>query len=141
MDLDGALAAWREAGLTYSHREQAIFYRDSNPRGGDPVLLLIHGFPTASWDWHRVWPALTARFGRVLAADMIGFGFSAKPRRYPYSIFDQADLQEGLLRAAGVARAHILAHDYGDTVAQELLARHEDRRARGDTSLAIASCC
>lgn len=55
---------------------------------------------------------------------MIGFGYSAKPRRYLYSIRDQADLHEALLRELGVRHYHVLAHDYGDTVAQELLARH-----------------
>ena len=54
---------------------------------------------------------------------MIGFGWSDKPRNYAYSIMDQADLHEGLLSDLGVRKALVLAHDYGDTVAQELLAR------------------
>ena len=69
---------------------------------------------------------------------MIGFGFSPKPRPYAYSIADQADLQEALLAHLGVTRVHVLAHDFGDTVAQELLARHEERRGRG---LVIESVC
>ncbi|GEQ97757.1 epoxide hydrolase [Iodidimonas gelatinilytica] len=72
---------------------------------------------------------LTARFD-VIAPDMIGYGFSAKPKPYGYSLFDQADLVEGLLSDLGVARPHILAHDFGDSVAQELLARlHEPSHA------------
>lgn len=118
---------WHEGGEYFQHRGQRIFHR-AGGRGGDgPALLLIHGFPTASWDWHRQWPALCARFARVLAPDMIGFGYSAKPRAYDYSIHDQADLHEALLREHGVPRYHVLAHDYGDTVAQELLARHCER--------------
>lgn len=105
------------------------------------MLLCIHGFPTASWDWHAVWPALCRDFAQVLAPDMIGFGWSAKPRRYRYSIFDQADLHEALLRSQGIGRCHVLAHDYGDTVAQELLARHDARAACGDGSLVIESVC
>ena len=58
---------------------------------------------------------------------MIGFGYSDKPRDYSYSIGDQADLQEALLRSLEVRRYHILAHDIGDGVAQELLARHLER--------------
>ena len=42
---------------------------------------------------------------------------------YNYSIFDQADIMETLLRKLNVGAVHILAHDYGDTVAQELIAR------------------
>lgn len=136
------LAAWQAAGQRFTHRGHSIFYRaggHGHGRGG-PALLLIHGFPTASWDWAPLWPSLCARFASVIAVDMIGFGFSAKPRDYPYSIFDQADLHEALLRALGIAQVHLLAHDYGDTVAQELLARHEDRQARGDASLRVRSC-
>jgi len=99
-------------------------------------VVAIHGFPSASWDWHAVWPELVRRF-RVIAPDMIGFGWSAKPRDHAYSILDQATLHEGLLRQLGVARAHVLAHDYGDTVAQELLARHLD----GALGFAIDSVC
>ncbi|HWW61096.1 MAG TPA: alpha/beta hydrolase [Thermoanaerobaculia bacterium] len=91
----------------------------------------MHGFPTASWDWHSLWPELTARW-RIIAPDMIGYGFSAKPRHYGYSLNDQADLYENLVKTLSVRRVHLLAHDVGDSVAQELLARQ---------TLDIASVC
>jgi pimeloyl-ACP methyl ester carboxylesterase len=100
--------------------------------GGDAgaeALLLVHGFPTASWDWEALWPALASRY-RVLTLDLIGFGFSAKPRGYEYSIIDQAELCESFLRNEGVGEYHLLAHDYGDSVAQELLARLADAGER-----------
>jgi pimeloyl-ACP methyl ester carboxylesterase len=128
---------WRHAGARFYYRGEPIFYRDD---GRGPALLCIHGFPTASWDWHKLWPALTERF-RAVAPDMIGFGLSAKPRSYDYSICDQATLHESLLDALGIARVHVLAHDYGDTVAQELLARHGERRAAGAAGPVIASVC
>jgi pimeloyl-ACP methyl ester carboxylesterase len=131
------LARWRDEGPRFSYANQSIFYRD---QGSGPALLCIHGFPTASWDWHAVWPALTARF-RVIAPDLIGFGYSAKPIDYDYSINDQATLVETLARALGVTRAHVLAHDYGDTVAQELLARYAERQRRGEAGLELASIC
>jgi len=134
-------AGWRASGQRFMHRGQPIFWQAGGHAGGGDTLLCIHGFPTASWDWHKVWPSLDERFARLIAPDMIGFGWSAKPRGYAYSIFDQADLHEILLRELGVRRFHILAHDYGDTVAQELLARYEERRARGDDSLSIESIC
>ncbi|RMF69571.1 MAG: alpha/beta hydrolase, partial [Alphaproteobacteria bacterium] len=90
-----------------------------------PRLVLIHGFPTASFDWARLWPALAAR-AALIAADMLGFGFSDKPRAHRYSLFEQAELLTDLVREAGWADGvpvHVLAHDYGDTVAQELLVR------------------
>lgn len=131
------LDAWHRAGRTFVHDGRNIFYRTD---GSGPALLCIHGFPTASWDWHAIWPALTARF-RVIAADMLGFGFSAKPTQPVYSIAGQASLQEALLASLGVERCHVLAHDYGDTVAQELLARHDERRRTGTAGLTIDSLC
>lgn len=122
------LGEWRAAARPFSWREHVVMTWEA----GDPradVLLLIHGFPTASWDWCKLWPALQTRW-RVLTLDMIGFGFSAKPPRYPYAIADQADLLEAWLRECTVQRYHVLAHDYGDTVAQELLARQREAGER-----------
>ncbi|WP_410209984.1 alpha/beta fold hydrolase [Aquirhabdus sp.] len=117
-----ALTDWKAAGQFFTHRGYRIFSRVEGSVSA-PVLLLIHGFPTASWDWEAIWPALTRHY-RVMTLDMIGFGFSDKPTDYPYSIMDQADIFERLLAEHGVQTYHLLAHDYGDTVAQELLARH-----------------
>lgn len=135
------LEAWQRAGRQVDHRGHTVFLAEAGrpAAAGGETLICIHGFPTSSFDWQPLWSALQRRFARVLSPDMIGFGFSAKPRGYHYSIFDQADLFESLLRARGITRFHIFAHDYGDTVAQELIARHEDRRARGDDSLILQS--
>ena len=117
--LETTLHDWHAGGRTFRHRGYDVFYR----RGGfGTPLLVLHGFPTASYDFHRLWPALTGRFD-VVAPDLIGFGFSARPPDYRYSTFDQADLVEELLADLGLDAVHVLAHDYGDTVAQELLVR------------------
>ena len=116
---------WRAGGDFFDWRGHRIFGRAD---GEGPPVLLIHGFPTSSWDWSGLWPTLRARH-RLLTLDMIGFGLSAKPRRFGYSIGAQADLFEAYLVRQGVTHYTILAHDYGDTVAQELLARHRDRTA------------
>mgnify|MGYP005855067925 CR=1 FL=1 len=127
------LQRWQHAGRWFRYGEHAVFSRIG---GEGEALLLLHGFPSASWDWHRLWPALTARY-RVMVADMLGFGFSDKPQDYPYSIIDQADLQQGWLEEMGVERVHILAHDYGATVAQKLLARDQ----QGELPFSVASVC
>ena len=98
-------------------------------RPGRPPLLLIHGYPTASYDWVRVWPRLAARHS-LYALDLLGFGRSEKPRDTDYPIELQADLCMALLDDRGVGNAHVLAHDYGDTVAQELLAREREGQLR-----------
>ncbi len=119
-----SLNAWQARGSHFDYRGHKIFLR-SGGEATQPALLLIHGFPTASWDWHRQWDALCRRF-RVIAPDLIGFGFSAKPTNYAYSIMDQADLCAAAIHHSGFNTVRVLAHDYGDTVAQELLARHLD---------------
>jgi pimeloyl-ACP methyl ester carboxylesterase len=126
-----ALADWRSAGQDFSFNGHAIRYWTA---GQGAPLLLIHGFPTASWDWHYLWRALAEQY-QVIACDMLGFGDSAKPRGHAYSLLQQADLQQALLAHLGVSEpVHVLAHDYGDSVAQELLAR--DREGR----IQLASC-
>ncbi len=132
---------WRAAGTYFSHGGHAIFHRVAGDPVARPALVCIHGFPTASWDWHLLWDALCERFACVVALDMLGFGFSAKPHPHAYSMAEQADIHEALLARLGIRRVHILAHDYGDTVAQELLARHEERRARGHDTLVVESAC
>lgn len=132
------LAAWRQAGLRFAHGGLGQFYRRGGA-GSAGALLCLHGFPTASWDWHALWPILVARFARVLAPDLLGFGWSDKPPGHAYSVLDQADRCEALLAAEGVRRIHLLAHDLGDSVAQELLARDLARRAEGAEGLIVLS--
>jgi len=114
-----SIDAWRDAGTFVELGGHRMFYRRE---GHGPSLLLVHGYPTSSWDWAPVWSQLAATHD-VIALDMLGFGESAKPRGHRYSIFEQTDLQLALLAALGVTRFHVLAHDYGVTVGQELLAR------------------
>lgn len=125
------LCVWRTRGQNFSFRGQSIRYWTAGQ--GEP-LLLLHGFPSASWDWRYLWAPLAQRF-RVIACDMLGFGDSAKPLDHRYSLLEQADLQQALLAHLGVgAPVHLLAHDYGGSVAQELLARHHEGLAD------VASC-
>ena len=119
--MDAELERWKAAGQYFDYLGFDIFYRTA---GTGPPLLLIHGYPFNSYDWTLIWPTLIERF-TVIAPDMIGMGFSAKPVAYEYSVHDHADMHEALLNHLGVGRCHVLAHDLGDSVGQELLARHE----------------
>ena len=133
---------WRAAGKRFAFKGHSIFYRSGGRADGTGAnLLCIHGLPTASWDYHRLWPELERSFACVIAPDMLGFGWSDKPLAHAYTIAEQADLHEQLLRDQGITRVRVLAHDYGATVAQELLARHHERLARGDTSLRLEAIC
>jgi pimeloyl-ACP methyl ester carboxylesterase len=86
-----------------------------------------------------VWDDL-ARHYHVIALDYMGFGFSDKPPDGPYSVFAYADQSEALLaRLDVVSPVHLLAHDLGDTVAQELMARDRERHAERGGFAALAS--
>lgn len=91
-------------------------------RGSGPWLTFLHGFPTSSWDWAKVAPGLESRF-RLLCFDFLGFGDSEKPRKHRYSILEQGDVTEAVWRHFGVDETGVVAHDYGATVALELLSR------------------
>ena len=94
----------------------------SAKQGEGPLLLLLHGFPSSSYDWRLLLEELPGR--NVLAFDFLGFGLSAKPREHDYSLFWQADLTEELVRRHGAGRpVFIVAHDMGTSVANELMAR------------------
>lgn len=119
------LENWRQKGNYFDYHGNKIFYHLSNE--SDEILLCLHGFPSASFDYHKIWNQLTKQFN-VLAFDMIGYGFSAKPCNFDYTTFQQVDVLEALLKHLNIKKIHILAHDYGNTITQELLARAEENR-------------
>lgn len=125
---------WKNNAQYFTYKNHAIAYWEG---GSGAPLLLIHGFPTASWDWHKTWEPLTQHF-KVYAPDMIGFGFSDKPKSYTYSLTDQARLHEAFMDYLGIKEAHLLVHDYGVSVAQEMLASFKER---GKEGFQILSCC
>lgn len=123
--MDEVLARWKDSGHYFDYLGFDIFYRQGGPVLGEaPVLLLIHGYPFNSFDWALIWPTLVERF-TVIAPDLIGLGFSAKPDAYGYSVRDQADIHEALMAHLGIDECHVMAHDLGVSVGQELLARSE----------------
>jgi pimeloyl-ACP methyl ester carboxylesterase len=103
--------------------ERRIFVRSTGD--GEQTILFLHGFPTSSWDWHKIEPLLTDRY-RLVFFDFLGFGASEKPPNHRYDLLEQADLAEAVARHFQVRAARIVAHDYGTSVAQELLARHRE---------------
>lgn len=135
------LQDWKARGKCFSFTGNDIFYMDEKGEGNEKTpLVLIHGYPTNSYDWNKMWPGLKTHFNRLIAPDLFGFGFSAKPFR-SYKITDQASMIESLMEHLGVSTCHILAHDYGDTVAQELLARHTDRQGGNTKTWDLKSLC
>jgi pimeloyl-ACP methyl ester carboxylesterase len=140
MALPAAVEEWRESGELFTidgrgHRHvEHVFAIDRGPRDA-PAIVILHGFPGSTFDWRHVVDGLAADH-RVVAHDFLGFGLSEKPVGGDYSLFTQADRMERFLAAQGVARAIIVAHDVGDTVAAELLHRHHV----GVLSFDVAGC-
>ena len=122
------IEAWWAGGsfvtLPLGGAPRQIFVRRS---GAGPSMTLVHGFPSSSHDWEAVKPALAAEHA-LLMPDLLGFGASEKPADHTYSIHEQADLLEALWELEGIGSTTLVAHDYGVSVAQELLARHAEGR-------------
>jgi pimeloyl-ACP methyl ester carboxylesterase len=119
----GDLRRWwaegERVGLRLGGSERQVFVARA---GAGPAMTMLHGFPSSSHDWAKVRPALAGRYD-VLAPDFLGFGASEKPTEHRYSLIEQADLIEALWAQTGVQETILVAHDYGVSVAQELLAR------------------
>ncbi len=111
---------WRRAGEFVDVGGRRIFVREQ-PGEGPPVLLL-HGYPSSSYDWRYAFELLSGR--HLIAFDFLGFGLSDKPRGHMYSLLAQADLVEAIAaRYSGREPVVLVAHDMGTSVATEVLAR------------------
>ncbi|PRX43419.1 pimeloyl-ACP methyl ester carboxylesterase [Prauserella shujinwangii] len=118
---DDELRAWRASGTTLETPWGTVFTRHRRGAGTDPALLLLHGYPTSSYDWHAVLPLLGDR--TVVTLDFLGFGLSAKPRRHRYTLFEQANIVEYVAGEYLDGSVTVVAHDMGTSVATELMAR------------------
>ena len=100
IDVDGVRVHYQEAGDVRA-----------------PAMVLIHGFASSTLVWSKVFLKLAAAGFRVIALDMLGYGYSAKPRQAEYTIDSQAKLLLRLLDALGIPRAIVVGSSYGGAVA------------------------
>lgn len=114
------LTTWKESGSYVSVGGQRLFVMDRG--NGDETIVILHGYPTSSFDFKTVLPLLTEKY-RVIVHDHTGFGLSDKPLDYSYSVMEQADRALVLWSKLGIEKAHLVAHDYGTTIATEIIAR------------------
>jgi pimeloyl-ACP methyl ester carboxylesterase len=112
-----------------SRRGHRIAYRR---RGAGPTVLLLHGFPTWSYDYAELASDLAADHD-VITMDFLGYGASDKPSSYTYSVAESADTVEDLVAHLGLTSVRLVVHDYGGIVGQELL----DRANRGRLPFAV----
>jgi pimeloyl-ACP methyl ester carboxylesterase len=138
-DLSPAVVTWRDGGSFESILGARLFVRDERLPAGTTSdktpIVFLHGYPTSSFDFREVFDRLPNR--RKLTFDFLGFGLSVKPVDHVYSLFDQADRVEELVRThLGDEPFLLVAHDMGTSVTTELLARSLDT-VKGRTSLAM----
>jgi pimeloyl-ACP methyl ester carboxylesterase len=102
---------------TFIHRVEAdgvtVFYREAGAADA-PVVLLLHGFPTSSFQYRELIPHLADRY-RVIAPDLPGFGFTEVPeqRKYSYTFDALAQTILAFTDALGLARYALYVFDYG----------------------------
>lgn len=122
---------WKSKGEFITVNDRKLFVIDtssffsSEDQVPSKTMVVLHGYPTSSYDYYKVLPELSKHY-RVIIHDHLGFGFSDKPLDYSYSLLDQADLALQLWQQLGVKKAHLLAHDYGTSVATEIIARNNN---------------
>jgi pimeloyl-ACP methyl ester carboxylesterase len=117
---------WLANGKFFAYQKHQIFYINEG-RGNH--LLLLHGFPTSSWDYSKIFAGLT-RYFNTYAIDFLGFGYSSKPNNHTYSIEEQTDIIESFIEKNAMKRVKFVFHDYAVSVGQELLARNLDLKTR-----------
>jgi len=123
---------WKRDGefITYGPYDHQVFVKQLGnlEASADKTLLLIHGFPESSYSYHKVIDGLLTHFQRIILFDMLGYGLSDKPiDNYTYSLIEQADVTLAVWKHCHVTGGHMLSHDMGDSVATEIVARHENQ--------------
>ncbi|GIG70566.1 alpha/beta fold hydrolase [Phytomonospora endophytica] len=104
-----------------------LFYRETRPTRPDaPVLLLLHGFPTASHQFTRLMDALGDDY-RLIAPDYPGFGNTTAPDDFAYTFDTLADTVEAFVEAIGLDRFAMYVFDFGAPVGFRLAQRRPDR--------------
>jgi pimeloyl-ACP methyl ester carboxylesterase len=136
---------WFNRGNYIEINHRKIFVYDSassnhlNNQSNKPVLVILHGYPTCSYDYYKAIPYLESKF-RVIIHDHMGFGYSDKPKDYSYCLIDQAQYALKLWEKLGIHQAHLLAHDYGTSIATEIIALDNENKLDQINLLSVTLC-
>jgi pimeloyl-ACP methyl ester carboxylesterase len=116
---------WKSKGKFIQVNNNRLFVIDTNNgiNTSQKSMVILHGYPTSSFDYYKVLPELSKNY-RLILHDHLGFGFSDKPKDVDYSLVTQADIALELWRQLGLKKIYLFAHDYGTSVATEIIARY-----------------
>jgi len=128
--------AWTDQGIGVEVDRLRLAVHDE---GTGPVVTFVHGYPSSSLDAAPLFDRLRGD-ARLVTLDLPGFGASEKPPDHPYSIHGAADAVEAVWQHLGVSATTLVAHDYGASVGQELLARRLDEPPRAPAITGIVWC-
>lgn len=126
---------WKKLGGFYPVNDHQLFVIDTDKmrkvlamhheetRKEFPTMVFLHGYPTSTYDYCKVFMELSVHY-RLVMHDHLGFGFSDKPINASYSLIHQADRALALWKELGLKKVILFAHDYGTSVATEIIARY-----------------
>lgn len=115
---------WHNDSQSFAWRQHRVAYRRM---GAGTPLLLLHGFPTSGWDWSFISNELSQQF-ELIIPDLLDSGQSRNILMKNADIDDQVQMITALLESLEIESIHILAHDAGNHIAQEMIARQVERR-------------
>lgn len=92
-----------------------------------PPMVLIHGYTASLFVWKTTAPMLADAGFRVIAVDLVGFGYSEKPRSFEYSIRSQARMVTRFMDRLGIGKAGIVGSSYGGAVAATIALDNAER--------------
>ena len=100
-----------------------VHYQEAGDAEGPPMIL-IHGFATSNLVWSKVFLDFAAGGFRVIAPDLLGYGYSDKPRDLDYTIARQAEMVVDFMKQLGIERAVLVGSSYGAAVAATVALDH-----------------
>ncbi|HAF22639.1 MAG TPA: hypothetical protein DCK93_06945 [Blastocatellia bacterium] len=93
-----------------------VHYQEAG-QANAPAIILIHGFAASNLVWSKVFLELADAGFRVIAPDLLGYGYSDKPRHLDYTIASQAKMVLSLLSQLGIKRTVLVGSSYGGAIA------------------------
>lgn len=126
MDKTSEVASNPELGRSVQAAGILTNYHDVG--AGEPILLIHGSGPGVSGyaNWRLTMPVLATKF-RVIAPDLVGFGFTERPQNIRYNMDQWVKHLVGLMDALGIARAHIVGNSFGGALAMAMAIRHPQR--------------
>jgi len=109
------------AGRYIQVRSRSIFVRDE---GEGPPVLMVHGVPTSSFLYRKMFPMLAGRGLRAVAFDFPGLGLSDKPKGEAYDWHALTRWMEDIVAALDLEPVHLVVHDIGGPIGFEWAIRH-----------------